>query len=76
MTASAEDIAWAKRKLAPAAIGKVPSRRKASLRRQFARHWDMIWHLRKCGMAGRTLRQIYGDAALIWSVGGGIDAEI
>lgn len=36
----------------------------------------MIWHLRECGMRGRTLRSIYGDEALIWSVGGGIDVGL
>jgi hypothetical protein len=55
---------------------KPPERRRALLRRRFARHWDMIWFLRRCGMAGRTLRRIYGAECLIWSVGGGIDAAL
>lgn len=53
-----------------------PPRRRRVLRRQFARHWDMIWFLRAQHMSGRVLRSIYGAEALIWSVGGGIDAEI
>lgn len=51
-------------------------RRRRRLRRFFAKHWDMIWFLRRCGMSGRTLREIYGAELLIWSVGGGIDPEI
>lgn len=51
-------------------------RRKALLRRRYARHWDMIWYLRSRHMSGRTLRAIYGDECLIWSVGGGIDGEV
>lgn len=51
-------------------------RRKTVLRRQFARHWSMIWFLRGQGMSGRRLRDIYGAEALIWAVGGGIDTEI
>lgn len=52
------------------------SRRRRSLRRQFSRHWDMIWFQRRRGMSGRRLRAIYGDECLIWTVGGGFNLDI
>lgn len=53
-----------------------PERRRFLLSARHARHWDMIWFLRSERMSGRSLRKIYGDECLIWSVGGGIDVEI
>lgn len=64
------------RKADPIGIATPPDRRRALLRRRFAKHWDMIWFQRARGMCGRTLRQIYGAETLIWSVGGGIDEGI
>ena len=61
---------------APMAAPMSADRRKRLLRRQFAKHWDMIWFLRSKHMSGRKLREIYGADALIWSVGGGIDVSI
>lgn len=54
----------------------IPNQRRSLLRRRYALCWDMIWFLRAKHMSGRTLRNIYGAEALIWSVGGGIDVEI
>ncbi len=51
-------------------------RRRFLLLCRFARHWDMIWFLRRCRMSGRAIRKIYGAETLIWSVGGGINTEI
>lgn len=63
--------AWAK-----VTSERAQRKRRRCLRRQFSRHWAMIWFLRGQGMIGRRLRAIYGPDALIWAAGGGIDAEV
>lgn len=51
-------------------------RRRFLLAQRFAKHWDMIWYCLGRGMRGRTVRAIYGADCLVWTRGGGIDAEI